>query len=157
LVASILALVFNDAVVLPTASYYHKLGTYVMKHDPDVAAAICNLESIITSKYRSAQQYEHHVSRVPMIKQVDRRVESALQGDCAICLRPLNTGQLVRLKAANGQNDVCGHFFHRHCIAEYELRNLNTPTTTKTCPMCRESLGPVIRQWSDHESHRPLF
>lgn len=155
LVPAVLALVLEGSSTnLSTLPYYNKVAKHAMERDPALMSTIRELVAHITAKYRSARQYEFHADRVPVTKQTDRRVRAALQSDCAICLRPLRQGSLARLRAASGRADECGHFFHSHCIGEYELRNLHA---TKSCPVCRAELGPVVTKWLDHESHRPLF
>lgn len=142
---------------MATMAYYHRAAQHARDRDPNLVALVADLVAWVTDRYRSARQFEYHAERVPVTKQVDRRVRATLQSDCAICLRPLKApGQhVVRLRPASDQPDECGHFFHRDCIGEWELRQLTAHQ--KSCPLCRADLGATVRLWDDHESHKPLF
>lgn len=141
---------------LATLPYYRKAARHAQEHDPALVGMLGDIVAWVRDKYRSARQHEFHASRVPVLKQVERHVKAALESDCAICLRPLKSPghRLVRLKPASGSSGECGHFFHKDCIGEWELRHLITP---KSCPLCRVDLGIIVQTWEDHESHRPQF
>jgi hypothetical protein len=141
---------------LATMPYYRKASRHAHEHDPALVGMMTDMVTWIRDKYRSARQHDFHAQRVPVTKTTDRRVRTHLDSDCAICLRPLKAPghRLVRLKPASGNADECGHFFHKDCIGEWELRHLITP---KSCPLCRVDLGIVVSTWEDHESFRPQF
>lgn len=141
---------------LATMPYYCKVSRHAHEHDPALVGMLTDIVAWIRDKYRSAHQHDFHAGRVPVTKTTDRRVRTQLEGDCAICLRPLKAPghRLVRLKPTSENAEECGHFFHKDCIGEWELRHLISP---KSCPLCRVDLGLVVKTWEDHESHRPLF
>ena len=141
---------------LATSTYYRRAAVHASEQDPALMSMVGDLVAWVRDKYRSARQHEFHAQQVPITKTVDRRVRTHLDSDCAICLRPLKAPghRLVRLKANSGNADECGHFFHKDCIGEWELRHLIVP---KSCPLCRVELGLVVKTWEDHEAHRPQF
>lgn len=50
------------------------------------------------------------------------------QPSCAVCLDPFQEGDLV----ARAQNDACKHLYHKDCIAEWLLQNME-------CPLCKRN------------------
>lgn len=141
---------------LATLPYYRRAALHAQQHDPALVTMLGELVSWIRDKYRSARQYEFRTRQVPVLKEVDEDVKALLDGDCAICLRPLTSPghRLVRLKAATGSADECGHFFHKDCMGEWELRHF---IQRKACPLCRTDLGIIVQTWEDHESRKPMF
>jgi hypothetical protein len=158
MLSSLLSLVLEGSSSnLATMQYYEGVARHVQAHDPELLAMVWTLVSRVRARYRSAKQHERHVACVPVTKQTDPHIVAVLEGDCAICLRPLAScggNGVVRVRPASGDPTACGHFFHRDCLGRWELANVLCP---KTCPLCREDLGLVVHVWEDHESRYPLF
>lgn len=162
LLSSLLALTLEGSGAnLATMQYYEAVARHVQAHDGELLDMLSQLVARVRATYRTAKQHEYHMACVPVTKQTDARVTSMLDGDCAICLRPLSSGgggaaatEVVRVRPASGDPTACGHFFHRDCLGHWELANVLCP---KTCPLCREDLGLVVHVWEDHESRYPMF
>lgn len=140
---------------LVTMPYYDRLTQHIRKHDEPLNAAMAAVFEGL-QKYRTPQQFAHAVGCVPFEKQPDSHMKAALDGDCAICLRPLNGSQRVlRLRAESDDPAQCGHLFHANCLANWELRL--DPGAPKQCPVCRARLGIALNCWADLERKLPRF
>ena len=156
LLCSILSLVLEASPVLPsTRAYYSRLAERVKDDDPATVDLVLELAARVSGRYRSAREHALFASLVPMTKSPGPRAHSALDGDCAICLKPLLSHlRLVRVRPVHGDPSRCAHFFHADCFAHFELSQYGV---AKACPMCRADLGVAVGTWEDLESDRPRF
>ena len=136
--------------------YYDRLARHIETCDPETLQIFHALLTKIRGTYRSYAEHDRQVQRVPLVKQTDASVKESLHDDCCVCLTPLQSHQkTVRLRAASGNADICGHFLHARCL----LRLQPTSSTGKvSCPMCRVDLGrPPLRTWIDTENAIPEY
>ena len=156
LLCSILSLVLEASPVLPsTRAYYSRLAERVKDDDPATVGLVLELAARVSGRYRSAREHALFASLVPMTKSPGPRAQSALDADCAICLKPLLSHlRLVRVRPVHGDPSRCAHFFHADCFAHFELSQYGV---AKACPMCRADLGVAVGTWEDLESDRPRF
>lgn len=134
--------------LLSTAKYYDRLAAHIEFRDNELMSLLTQTIVHVQNTYRSALQYDHQVSMIPMEKRVDDLVREFLEQDCPICLQKLKNDArgVVRIE--------CGHFMHRPCFLQFETHHLAIP---KTCPACRHDLGLFVNLWDDHESAVPKF
>lgn len=83
-------------------------------------ASLC---ALIKSAFTSFQQYYFHEFEV--------RVSKKKQGDCCICLQPLD------LKKKNVVAQKCLHLVHKGCLKQYRKY---LKTDWHHCPLCRRMI-----------------
>lgn len=146
----------GTCINMNSLEYYKVVAEHIQRHDPDLVAKAEQFADAVRARYRSCREHAAVTALVPVTRSEDRGVREALENDCAICLRPLRGHQkLARLRPASDSKLACGHFFHAHCVAEWELGDASL--APKSCPLCREPIGLIVRFWGDHESIRPRF
>lgn len=146
----------GTCINMNSLEYYRGVAAHIRAKDPATLAMVDELAQRVRATYRSSREHAAHAAMVSVVRQEDSGVCEALEGDCAICLQALRGPRpLVRLRPLSGCRDACGHFFHAHCVADWELRNLDL--APKSCPLCREPLGVIVRFWGDQESGLPRF
>ena len=152
-----LSLVLEGTCInMNSLEYYRTVAQHIRRHDPDLLARAENFAGAVRARYRSCREHAAITAMVPVVRDEDLGIQEALQSDCAICLRPLRgPRKLARLRPSSDSPLTCGHFFHAHCVAEWELGDQSL--APKSCPLCREPLGMTVRLWEDHESLRPRF
>ena len=136
-------------------SYYDRVAKRIEADDPDLAADIKSIASVIRARYRTHIQHDLNVHEVPINRIIEPAVEAALDDACCVCLQPLKSfKKVVRLRSRDPQQ-ICGHFLHEDCMAR--LRP-GAHSGTVSCPMCRANLGraPVLT-WHDMERAIPKF
>jgi hypothetical protein len=140
-------------VTMASINYYERLAAHITSHDAELMDLLTRAIVHVQKTYRTATQYQFHVSMVPVQKHVDNRVREFLDQECPVCLQALHNDPrgVVRMKAAAGG---CGHFIHTECLHQFEAQNLHR---IKSCPLCCADLGYVVELWDDHESAVPKF
>jgi deltex len=86
---------------------------------PDVAVPPDTIQYVAPNDLRTASRYCY--------RKVKEGLHSVLSNECMICLEPLMCGIIAKL-------NVCGHMFHRSCVAEALAHN-------PMCPTCRAPTG----------------
>ena len=160
IIRSIATAILDDEKWFPTwattsAIYYDKVAKHIELADPEIKRAIEDLVVMVRDKYRSYEEYEAHVQQVPILKRVDGYVDTKLDEDCCVCLRPLRgIARVCRLRSASGGMAECGHFIHVHCMSKI----VASEDGHVKCPLCRTDLGPrPLRTHVDMENEKPLF
>ena len=152
-----LSLVLEGTCInMNSLDYYKLVAQHIRCHDPELVEKAEQFADAVRARYRSCREHAAVKALVPVTKSEDLGIREALENDCAICLQSLRgPRKLARLRPASDSQLSCGHFFHAHCVAQWELEAASL--APKSCPLCREPLGLVVRFWEDHESIRPRF
>ena len=141
----------NQTPTLTSFTYYSNVAAYIQEFDPVTYSLATELVIRIRDKYRTPFQYLQVASRLPVIKSTHPTIRDTLDGDCAICQKPLRDGgKMIRLR---GERDVCGHFFHSSCIGKMQ----SCTSQPHRCPLCRAKVAAPAEAWADHENLHPAF
>ena len=71
--------------------------------------------------------YNSILSNIFSLNINDANSNKYLQKECPICLEKLNTGEIVSIN--------CNHLFHKQCILNWSIINLQNNKESK-CPLC---------------------
>jgi hypothetical protein len=135
-------------------NYYDRVAKQIEADDHALALNIKSIAREIRAKYRTHIEHELHVHEVPVHRQIDAAVTSALDDNCCVCLQSLKSyKKVVRLRSRDSESS-CGHFLHSECMTRLKP----SETGHVSCPMCRANLGrPPIHTWCDMERAAPRF
>lgn len=148
----------NDSWV-PTWStasvlYYDNVAKHIQNSNPELIRALEEVVISIRDTYRSYQEHELHVQRVPLTKQTDGFVDEKLDEECCICLRSLRGLRRVCRLRGDAEQNRCGHFIHEECLSDV----LPDAAGNVRCPVCRANLGQKPGgRYIDTENEHPLF
>jgi len=135
--------------------YYDRIAKQIEADDHELALNIRSIAREIRVKYRTHIEHELYVHEVPLHRQIDPTVMSALDDNCCVCLQSLKSYKKVARLRSRDSEVTCGHFLHFECLKQIKP---SSETGHVSCPMCRANLGrPPIRTWHDMERVAPKF
>ena len=156
LVKTVLTVILDDESI-PTWSmgseqYYRKLTDHVFKNDEELIEKIKDIAAMTRATYRSYPEF----SNLQALVSCERETEgNGVDDVCCVCLQPLcNTWQkVIRLRTVDNDPCKCAHRLHKTCAMHLHLDEEGD----LHCPLCRETVQHLPRQWIDQESKIPRF
>jgi len=123
------------------SDYYDKIARHILQDD-EMLDTLFKLVKRLRDTYTSFMEYSKFINNLSPVRDHHPEYDDV----CCCCHESLDSWRrVVKLKAASGDPDVCGHHIHHMCSKRLKPNE----SGTISCPMCRTDLGTQVSFWFD--------